>query len=211
MKDLTGGEAITARYMKKDFFEFEPTHKLVLCTNHKPRIPESDDGIWRRVIPVAFKTKFWNPSKGELGPDHLRRDNSLAAKLRSEYPGILAWLVRGCREWQRDGLNAPASIQDDAIAYRHEEDKTAQYLADRCEVSNFVGNTLLKTVFADYCKWCEESGYRHLARNDFAADLRAKNIVVKNGSHNAVTCFGLGFVSASATKQAVSDLSDLDD
>lgn len=211
VKDLTGGEAITARYMKKDFFEFDPTHKLILCTNHKPRIPESDDGIWRRVVPVAFKTKFWNPSKGELGPDHLKRDNSLGAKLRAEYPGILAWLVRGCREWMAGGLNAPKSVQEEAIAYRQEEDKTAQYLADRCEVSNAAGNTLLKTVYGDYLKWCEEAGYRPLARNDFSADLRAKNIVVKNGSHNAVTCFGLRFVAANALRQAASDLSDIDD
>src|SRR6185503_1179096 len=56
VKDLTGGESITARHMRQDFFEFEPTHKIILCTNHRPRIPESDDGIWRRVILVPFKT-----------------------------------------------------------------------------------------------------------------------------------------------------------
>lgn len=211
VKDLTGGEAITARYMKKDFFEFEATHKLILCTNHKPRIPESDDGIWRRMIPVAFKTKFWNPSKGEMGPEHLRRDNNLATTLRDEFPGILAWLIRGCIEWQKGGLNAPVSIQDEAIAYRQEEDKTAQYLADCCEISNAAGNTLLKTVFADYCKWCEEAGYRHLARNDFASDLRSKNVVIRNGSHNAATCYGLKLVSANHSRGTVSDLSDLDE
>ena len=191
VKDLTGGEAIQARYMKQDFFEFEPTHKLVLCTNHRPRIPESDDGIWRRVLLVPFRTKFWNPAKGEAGPDHLKRDNTLMAKLRQEYSGILAWLVRGCVEWQRNGLGAPQAVQDETATYREEEDRVAQFLGECCEVSNAVGNTVLKDVYASYCRWTEEAGGRAMNRNDFAADLRGHNIVVKNGSGNKVTCYGV--------------------
>lgn len=211
VKDLTGDEAVSARYMKKDFFEFEPTHKLILCTNHRPRVPESDDGIWRRVLLVPFKTKFWNPAKGEAGPDHLCRDNNLKIKLRAEYPGILAWLVRGCREWQKYGLGAPTTVQEETAAYREEEDKVAQYLSERCEISNANWNTPLKDVYADYCRWCEETGYRHLARNDFAADLRGHNIVVKRGSKNKMLCFGFRLIDATSTGKMVSDLSDLDD
>jgi len=208
VKDLTGGEAITARKMKQDFFEFDPTHKLLLCTNHRPRIPESDDGIWRRVFLIPFKMKFWNPAKGESGPEHLCRDNGLADKLRKEYPGILAWLVRGCLEWQQSGLGAPPAVQEETAAYRSEEDRVAQFLTDRCEVSNAYYNTLLKDVYADYCRWSEDGGYRAMARNDFAADMRGHNIVVKNGTGNKVMCFGLRLTS---TGRVGSTLDDLDD
>jgi len=111
VKDLTGDEAIQARYMKQDFFEFEPTHKLFLCTNHRPRITESDDGIWRRVILVPFLTKFWNPAAGELGPDHLRRDNGLKEKLRAQLTGILAW-------WFVDALSGRKSAWTRRRAFR---------------------------------------------------------------------------------------------
>lgn len=211
VKDLTGGESITARHMRQDFFEFEPTHKIILCTNHRPRIPESDDGIWRRVILVPFKTRFWNPTKGEVGPDHLQRDNSLIKKLRDEFPGILAWMVRGCMEWQRIGLMAPASVQEETESYRSEEDRTGQYLEDRCVISNGGKDTTLKAVYADYCKWCEEGGYRHLARNDFSADLRSHGVKIDNGAHNKVMCFGLEFVVIKPTVEGESVLQQLDD
>lgn len=208
VKDLTGGEAITARKMKQDFFEFDPTHKLLLCTNHRPRIPESDDGIWRRVFLVPFKMKFWNPAKGESGPDHLCRDNSLADKLRKEYPGILAWLVRGCLEWQRSGLGAPIAVREETATYRQEEDRVAQFLTDRCQVSNAVGNTPLKEVYADFCRWCEEAGWRAMARNDFSADLRSHNVVVKNGTGNKVVCCGLRLTTYSRVGSTLEDLDD---
>src|SRR5262249_22300760 len=112
VKQLTGGDRIRARRMKENFWEFAPSHKLVLCTNHKPRIRGNDHAIWRRVRLVPFTATF---------QEH-QQDKQLAQKLRAELPGILAWMVRGCLEWQRDGLGLPAVVKAATEEYRSEED-----------------------------------------------------------------------------------------
>src|SRR5690606_33658354 len=94
VKELTGGDRISARRMKEDYWEFEPTHKIVLATNHKPQIRGTDHAIWRRVHLVPFTVTI---------PDD-QQDRDLPSKLRGELPGILAWCVRGCLEWQQIGL-----------------------------------------------------------------------------------------------------------
>jgi len=91
-------------------------------------------------------------------------------------------------------------------AYQAEEDITRQFMNERCEVSNSVGNTPFKDVFADYCKWCEESGYRYLSRNEFSTDLRGHGVVIRNGTFNKVTCFGL---SLKVDNKEVRSLDDL--
>lgn len=211
VKDLTGGEAITARHMREDFYEFDPTHKLFHCTNHQPRIAETDDGIWRRVILVAFRVKFWNPDKGEVGPEHLKQDKGLSDRLRQELPGILAWIVRGCLEWQRTGLRAPKTVQEETAAYREDEDQIAHFLSECCLVSNSAGNTLLKDVYAKFTHWCDENGYRAGSNRRLKAGLISRGIVVKPGTANKVTCFGLAVAAKQSACRRVSSLDDLDD
>jgi putative DNA primase/helicase len=207
VKDLTGGESITARHMRQDFFEFEPTHKILLCTNHRPRIAEDDDGIWRRVTLLPFRTKFWNPAKKEFGPDHLKQNKALPGLFEAEFSGILAWLVRGCIDWQRDGLNAPPSIVEETSAYREEEDQTAQFLTACCSRSGTSLDTLLKDVYTEYCRWCDEINQRPVSSRTFSADLRNHGVDVRNGAQNKVTCFKF---EVSNTKR-VKRFSDLDD
>jgi hypothetical protein len=86
VNELTGGDRIRARRMREDFWEFDPTHKFLMATNHKPKIRGNDYGIWRRLKLVPFVVTF--------PPD--QQDKELGAKLRTEDEGILAWLVRGC-------------------------------------------------------------------------------------------------------------------
>ena len=81
VKILTGGDNISARRMREDFWTFAPTHKFVLVTNHRPRILGNDHAIWRRLVLVPFARKFWNPDKSETGPDELKQDKTLAVKL----------------------------------------------------------------------------------------------------------------------------------
>lgn len=202
VKDLTGGEAIKARRMRENFYEFDPTHKVILCTNHRPRIVDTDDGIWRRVILIEFGTKFWNPDKGEVGPDHLKQDKSLFGKLAAEFPGILAWLVRGCIEWQKNGLQAPKMIQDKTAEYREDEDQIQHFMSECCEVSNTAGDTLLKDVYSRFSDWCDENGYRAGSNRRLKAGLIGHGIVVKNGVDNKVTCFGLRVRPVSKNEQA---------
>ncbi len=205
VKDLTGGEAIKARRMRENFYEFDPTHKVILCTNHRPRIVDTDDGIWRRVILIEFGTKFWNPDKGEIGPEHLKQDKALFGKLAAEFPGILAWLVRGCIEWQKGGLQAPKAIQDKTAEYREDEDQIQHFMSECCEVSNAAGDTLLKDVYSRFSEWCDENGYRAGSNRRLKAGLIGHSIVVKNGIDNKVTCFGLHVRPVSKNDQAEKD------
>ena len=123
VKSLTGGDPIRARRMREDFWEFKPTHSLVLATNHKPTIRGTDTGIWRRVHLIPFSVK--------IGAEDV--DKSFPEKLAPELPGILAWLVEGCLQWQRRGLDAPEAVLKATSAYRSEMDMIGAFLADCCD------------------------------------------------------------------------------
>jgi len=109
VKRLTGSDTIKGRYMRQDFFSFEPTHKLFLATNHRPEIAGTDYAIWRRPKLWPFTVTFTEPA-APLNPKPGEKDDRLQETLRDEAPGILARWVRGCLEWQRIGLNPPASV-----------------------------------------------------------------------------------------------------
>jgi len=94
VKEVTGGDSISARFLFKEFFEFRPQFKIWLATNHRPTIQGTDDAIWRRVRLIPFNQQFTGK----------QRDPKLRQKLEAELSGILAWALRGCLEWQRMGL-----------------------------------------------------------------------------------------------------------
>jgi len=100
VKQLTGGDQVTARFLYNEFFEYKPEFKLFIAANHKPEIQGVDHGIWRRIHLIPFEVTI--PVE-EI-------DRNLPEKLRDELPGILAWAVKGCHAWQRQGLSVPASI-----------------------------------------------------------------------------------------------------
>ncbi|MFC6290643.1 phage/plasmid primase, P4 family [Levilactobacillus angrenensis] len=120
VKQLTGGDTVTARYLYGKEFEF----KLWLATNHKPIIRGTDDGIWRRLMLVPFAVKI---------PDN-RVDKDLKYKLQREEVGILNWAVEGALKWQREGLKPPASVVEASQAYRNEMDVTAEFLEECCTI-----------------------------------------------------------------------------
>lgn len=124
VKQLTGGDPISARRMREDFFEFKPTHKLLLVTNHRPVIRGSDHGIWRRILLVPFSVEI--PAE--------RRDKALPERLRAELPGILNLLVRGCLEWQERGLQAPDVVRQATSNYQEEQDSLRDWLDECCVV-----------------------------------------------------------------------------
>ena len=148
VKMLTGGEKIMARRMREDFWEFNPSHKLVLCTNHKPIVAGQDHGIWRRLLLVPFTECF----KGD------RIDKLLPDKLRTEAAGILAWLVRGCMDWQRVGLNPPAIVTDATNTYRTNEDTIGMFVNEQCQTGKNVAVTF-KALYGGLTAWCDESGH----------------------------------------------------
>jgi putative DNA primase/helicase len=147
VKDLTGGDHIRARRMREDFWQFAPTHKLVLCTNHKPKIRGTDHAIWRRIRLVPFTVRF----EGD------RKDAKLPDKLRAEYPGILAWLVRGCLDWQKDDLGLPEAVKQATQEYRAEQDLVAGFVQECC-VEGDAYRCRAGELYARFKHWTEACG-----------------------------------------------------
>jgi putative DNA primase/helicase len=156
VKQLTGGDRMTARFLHHEFFEFDPTFKLWLAVNHKPRIVGTDHAIWRRIRLIPFNVTI---------PD-AERDPDLADKLKTELPGILVWAVQGCQMWQDNGLKPPAAVTKTTAAYREENDPLAEFLDDRCAVEPGaeVGKSELYKAFKG---WVEAAGEREISQRDF--------------------------------------------
>jgi P4 family phage/plasmid primase-like protien len=149
IKQLTGGDCVTARFMRQDFFQFHPTFKIFLSTNHRPRIRGTDAAIWRRIRLIPFAVTI---------PD-AERDRHLKEKLLAEGEGILAWAVRGCLAWQRDGLGAPAVVEQATLEYRTDEDDLGGFLRDRCVVAPDARVTK-HDLFEVYVEWAKDAGER---------------------------------------------------
>ncbi len=163
VKSLTGGDKVRARRMRQDFWQFDPTHTAFLCTNHKPEIRGTDHAIWRRIRLIPF-TETIPPAE---------QDKKLPQKLRAELPGILAWAVEGCLEWQREGLKAPDEVRKATGAYRSEMDVIGAFLRDECEIDNSYSATF-KEVYDRYEEWCGEGGERPETRRKFNARLKER-------------------------------------
>lgn len=144
IKMLTGGDRISARFMRQDFFEFMPQFKLVISGNHKPGLRSVDEAIRRRLHLIPFTVKI--PAA--------ERDAALPEKLKAEWPGILAWMVEGCLAWQVDGLQPPAAVRAATDEYLEGEDAIATWLDERCERApdGFVSRA---DLFASWTRWAE--------------------------------------------------------
>jgi putative DNA primase/helicase len=125
IKALTGGDTISARFMRQDFFECRPQFKLIIAGNHKPGLRSVDEAIRRRLNLIPFGVTI---PPGE-------RDKDLPTKLDAECPGILQWMIDGCLAWQRIGLAAPAVVTDATKAYLEAED------ASRCSSAGRPGRS----------------------------------------------------------------------
>jgi putative DNA primase/helicase len=165
VKDLTGGDKISCRRMHEDFWDFEPTHTLWLAGNHKPNIKGTDDGIWRRVRVIPWTVQF----KAD------EQDKSLLARLATELPGILAWAVHGCLEWQRLGVLDPPEVSEATREYRQDSDVLGEFF--RLHVSfEPDGRTPCKSLRTVYVKWCEEMGHMPLGARRIGQRLRSNGV-----------------------------------
>jgi putative DNA primase/helicase len=157
VKQLTGGDNLRARRMREDFTEFPPTWKIFLAANHKPTIRGTDLAIWRRIKLVPFTVVI----------PEAERDKQLAGKLQAEWPGILAWAVRGCLQWQQDGLREPPEVTRATEQYRAEQDSVQSFVAACCQ----VGPTVEETASALYSVYLNWSGDKSLSAKAFGQEL----------------------------------------
>lgn len=160
VKALTGGDRITARRMRQDFYAFDPTHLLLLQTNHRPRVSGTDEGIWRRLRLVPFAVTI--PAD--------KRDPALPEKLRAELPGILAWCWRGWLRYREHGFTEPAAVRAATAEYRDSSDLVGAFLADCCITDPLV-TTPAATLYRTYVQWAQENGERPRSQKDFGMRL----------------------------------------
>jgi len=125
IKLLTGGEKIPVRRLHKDFFEVDPQFKIVLSGNHKPRIDDDSDGIWRRVLLVPWDV--------QIPKDQV--DRMLPAKLRREADAVFAWMVEGAIEYLNEGLSIPEAVRAASQEYREESDPIGTFIRVACVVT----------------------------------------------------------------------------
>lgn len=165
VKDMTGGDTLTARYMRGEFFDFRPTHKLWMVGNHKPEIRGADPAIWDRVKLIPFTVEI---PKAE-------RDAKLGEKLAGELEGILAWAVRGCMAWQKDGLRPPELVTEATSTYQAEQDVLGQFIADCCELGPTY--TVSKgTLYQVYEAWAKSNGLRVDSGTKFGGEMNNRGI-----------------------------------
>jgi putative DNA primase/helicase len=160
VKQLTGGDKITARYLYGEFFQFDPTFKLFLSVNHRPAIKGSDHGIWRRIRLIPFSVTFT--------PDKI--DPVLSTKLEAELPGILRWAVEGCLLWQKEGLEPPAAVKDATETYRSDMDDIGDFIKECCEILPDA-KTPFKDLYSKYMIWSGNNGDDFPDQKKFAQGL----------------------------------------
>jgi putative DNA primase/helicase len=171
VKQLTGSDRISARRMREDFWTFLPTHKLILCTNHQPTVGETKSAIWRRLKLVPFNVEI---------PEAEQR-HDLPQLLRDEFPGILAWAVRGCVEWVSSGLKTPEIIQTATSEYRDAEDMLGQFIKDACITGP---NLRVKStrLYQAFCNSLQQSSNSLISQTSFGRTM-VKRGFVRHESH----------------------------
>lgn len=174
VKQLTGGEAIAARFLHSEFFEFVPKFKIWLGTNHRPQIVGTDDGIWRRVNLIKW---------GVTIPKE-ERDRDLGKKLMAEAPGILRWALKGLEQYRLDGLAVPAKVREATTEYRDQEDSLGRFLEEVCEVG--VGETSAAELYQQYRVWCESGRERAWKQILFKTEMDKKGYAQKRKTKGLV-------------------------
>lgn len=173
LKQLTGGDKISARKLHENSFEFTPQLKLWMVTNHKPYVRGRDDGIWRRFVIIPFEKQI---PLNEI-------DRHLTKKLKQELPAIIKWCVDGYLEWQRIGLAEPQIIKEQREEYRTEMDSIAAFLEECCEVGT-TGRIKGSLLFNAYDEWARENNQHRMTNTKFGIEMSKKfKKITSNGVH----------------------------
>ncbi|SMO57760.1 phage/plasmid primase, P4 family [Gracilimonas mengyeensis] len=168
VKNLTGGDTISARFLRQEFFDFTPTHTLWLFGNHKPLITGTDDGIWRRLRLIKFGRTF----------SEKERDGELKEKLKKDLSGVFNWALEGFEEWKENGrkLMVPESVGRETLKYRGEMDILSSFLQEACEegVTHSCSN---KEFRHTYEMWCSDNGLVPFSNNKLNPRLEERGFV----------------------------------
>jgi putative DNA primase/helicase len=148
IKQMTGGDPITARYMRRDFFTYQPTFQLLIVGNHKPKLRNITEAMRRRLAIIPFVNAPPKP------------DRELEGKLRAEWPGIMRWLIEGCLIWQREkGIKRPEIVVETTKEYFSEQDVLGQWIEDRVERAP-GGKLPSAKMYEAFCAFATQLGER---------------------------------------------------
>lgn len=196
IKAITGGDKVSARFMRQDFFEYTPQFKLVIAGNHKPAIRNVDEAMKRRMHLIPFTVT--------IPPE--RRDLKLTERLLAERDGILAWALAGCLQWQRTGLQPPASVVSATEEYFEAEDAQGQWIGERTE-PNPNAFELTRDLYLDWKDWADGNGEFVGSIKRFSADLSARGYPQKRNGSGQRGFVGLRLLPrANAYAQAVAGM-----
>ncbi len=172
IKSLVSGDSMTVRQLYAGQIEFTPCFKLLILGNHKPVIRGIDYGIWRRVRLVPFG-RIFSPEE---------RDPHLLDKLKLEAPHIVAWMVKGCMEWQRRGLaDLPAAVRGATEDYKRDQDIIGEWLAECCTLAPSV-ETTSSDLYGDYRKWALDNGLKPVSSVTLGRRLSERGYVVRQSN-----------------------------
>jgi putative DNA primase/helicase len=182
IKEMTGGDTISARFLHAEFFEFKPEFKIFLAANHKPVIRGTDHAIWRRVHLIPFDVQI---------PEE-QQDKELPAKLQAELPGILNWAIEGCLLWQREGLMPPQEVTEATEGYREEMDPISDFIAECCIVAPGA-SVKAKELYGAYTEWAEDNKEKKpLSLTAFGLTLTDRGFQKGRGSAGVWFRYGIG-------------------
>ncbi|MGZ2417174.1 putative DNA primase/helicase [Staphylococcus caledonicus] len=163
IKQITGGDKVTARFLYAEEFEYTPKFKIWVSTNHKPIIRGTDDGIWRRLVLIPFDVQI---------PEE-KVDKDLKYKLLREAPAILNWMAEGAYMWMREGLDLPEKLKDAGQTYRTEMDVIEQFIEDECKRVD-DGRVKANELYSVYKIWANENNAYKMSNKDFGQKMKEK-------------------------------------
>ncbi|WP_144528758.1 phage/plasmid primase, P4 family [Peribacillus simplex] len=181
VKQITGDEKISARFLRQEYFEFTPEFKVFFTTNHKPIIKNNDEGIWRRVKLIPFTVT--------IPVDQI--DYDLPKKLKNEMQGILRWAVEGCIEWQQKKLGESSAVKQATNEYREDMDILGPYFEENL-VIHPSAKVEAKKLYEHYKKWCYSNDEMELKNRTFYRQMETRGYKKKRGTANKFFFHGIG-------------------
>jgi len=186
IKKLTGRDTMTARFLHREYFEFEPTFKLWLATNHKPVVYENSLAFWRRIRLIPFTIQI---SDEERIPNYEK-------VLLEEKEGIINWTIEGFKKWEKEGLGIPETVKVATQSYRDDMDVIAEFIEERCIEDRNI-ETTTKELYTAYSKWCEENGEKPISSKSFGRRLEEREYLpVRIGTKQERGWRGIGLKTA---------------
>jgi putative DNA primase/helicase len=173
VKRLTGGDTVKARFMRQNFFQFEPSHLLIMATNHLPVIDDDTEAVWRRIKVIPFAVQI---------PED-QRDEQLKDRLRAEADVVLSWIIAGWKDYRDGGLRAPDAVLIETDRYKDESDAVGRFINEECHVGGAQSSATTAALYRRWLEWSEREKVSQLSKVAFGRVLDRKGFPVDMGGH----------------------------